>query len=165
MTTDKFKVAEAIGIASVVFSLLVVAYEIRQTNQIAIVTAEIELRNNYSALNELMAADTELTALLVRLADPEYQTTPAEDIRLRSFAFRFLNIWIASEIAFQNGMLPEPSFQIVLDDVVFGMKNFPSFHRYYQEILDNFTGWSGTEVVKTIEAYLVRSEATSDAVE
>lgn len=140
-----------IGLISVVASLLVVAYEIRQTNQIAIVTAEIELRNNYSDLNELMATDRDLIDLLVKVEDPKYEMSRSEFIRLRSFGFRFLNIWIASEIAYENDMLPESSFQVVLDDIDHTIRDASYMQPVFKEIVKNYPGWSKTRVVRTIE--------------
>ena len=156
LNVTKFQMIEAVGVVSVVISLLIVAYEIRQTNKIAIVNAEIELRNNYSELNEFAATD-HVAGLLSRIADPEYQTSAAEDIQLRSLCFRNLNIWIASEIAFENDMLPQSSFQIVLDDISF-TRTAPYLHRFYAEILDNYPGWSKTKVVKAIEEQLDREK-------
>ena len=161
MKNRSFQIVEIIGVVSVVISLLIVAYEIRQTNKIAIVNAEIELRNNYSALNELMVTHSELAVMLIRNEEEGGKLSAAEHIRMRSFMFRHLNIWIASEIAYENGMLPEPSFQIVLNDVAFGLRNFPGLHPHFREILDNFGGWSETRVVKLIESEL--EQASLDA--
>ena len=162
LNVTKFQMIEAVGVVSVVISLLIVAYEIRQTNKIAIVTAEIELRNNYSELNEFMATDHELAELLVRIADAEYQTSAAEHLRVRRFCFRNLNIWIASEIAFDNDMLPPSSFQIVLDDISHILRTAPYMHHYFMEILDNYPGWSKTKVVKAIDCLLYTSPSPRD---
>jgi len=161
MKMTKIQIAEIAGVISVVLSLLFVAFQIQQTNQIAIVTAEIETRNNYSSLNEAMFSNNELGSLIERASDPEFQPAIGEDTQLRSLAFRFMNIWLASEIAFRNGMLPQSSYQIVLDDIRYMLKTEPYMRRYFRLILDNYPGWANTEVAKTISEELAANETNT----
>ena len=161
MSLSKFQIVEIIGVVSVALSLLFVAYQIQQTNQIAIVSTEIEIRNNYSQLNEAMFSDSDLAKLMERATDPDYQPLVGERTQLRSLAFRFMNIWLASEIAYRNGMLPEPSFLIVLDDIGYLLDEEGGYMRIqFREILDNYPGWANTEVVKAIE---IRLRTADDA--
>ena len=160
MKVTKIQIVEIAGVISVVLSLLFVAFQIQQTNQIAIVTAEIETRNNYSDLNEAMFSDKELAALLERSSEPAFNPAVGEQTQLRSFAFRFMNIWLASEIAFMNGMLPESSYQIVIDDIKYLLERNPYQRRFFREILDNYPGWGDTEVAKTVEIELKKYEDT-----
>ena len=159
MKVTKIQVVEIAGVVSVVLSLLFVAFQIQQTNQIAIVTAEIETRNNYSDLNEAMFSDNELASLIERASDPGFQPAIGEDTQLRSLAFRFMNIWLASEIAYENGMLPLSSYQIVLDDIRYVLRTEPYMRRYFRLITDNYPGWDSTEVSRTISKELVLYEA------
>ena len=161
MKMTRIQIAEIAGVISVVLSLLFVAFQIQQTNQIAIVTAEIETRNNYSDLNEAMFSDNKLASLIERASDPEFQPAVGEDTQLRSLAFRFMNIWLVSEIAFRNGMLPQSSYQIVLDDIKYVLKTEPYMRRYFRLILENYPGWGGTEVVHTISKELAANETNT----
>ena len=145
---------QVIGIFAIILSLMFVAYQIQQTNQIAIVSTEIEIRNNYSELNETMYSDRELSVLIEKAADPNYQPLPGEYTQLRSLAFRFMNIWLASEIAYKNSMLPEASYHTVLDDIGYLLQAVPYLKQLFREILDNYPGWANTEVVETIEMHL-----------
>ena len=161
MKMTRIQIAEIAGVISVVLSLLFVAFQIQQTNQIAIVTAEIETRNNYSDLNEAMFSDNKLASLIERASDPEFQPAVGEDTQLRSLAFRFMNIWLVSEIAFRNGMLPQSSSQIVLDDIKYVLKTEPYMRRYFRLILENYPGWGNTEVVHTISKELAANETNT----
>jgi hypothetical protein len=154
LSVSKFQIVEIIGVVSVALSLLFVAYQIQQTNQIAIVSTEIEIRNNYSQLNEAMFSDSDLAKLIERAADPDYQPLVGERTQLRSLAFRFMNIWLASEIAYRNGMLPERGFLVVLDDIGYLLDGVAYMRIPFREILDNYPGWANTEVVKAIEMRL-----------
>lgn len=154
MRVSKFQIVEIIGVASVALSLFFVAFEIQQTNRIAIVSTEIEIRNNFSELNEAMFSDSDLAKLMEKASDPDYQPLAGERTQLRSLAFRFMNIWLASEIAYRNGMLPEASFLIVLDDIGYLLDEVAYIRIQFREILENYPGWANTEVAKAIEIRL-----------
>jgi hypothetical protein len=150
MEITGIQMLEIVGIISVVLSLLFVAYQIQRTNQIAIVTAEIETRNNYSSLNEAMYGNKDLAILIEKAQDPEFQPEHGELTQLRSLGFRFMNIWLASEVAFKNKMLPATSYSVVLNDIGYVIEEIPYMRHMFKLIIDNYPGWSETEVAQTI---------------
>ena len=52
-------ILEVLGMATVILSLLFVAYEINQANKIAMVDSEQAIWENFSAINELIMGNTE----------------------------------------------------------------------------------------------------------
>jgi hypothetical protein len=154
MGTTTFQVIEIAGVLSIVLTLLFVAYQIRRTNQIAVVTAEMETRNNYSGLNEAMAGNKDLAILVEKTLDSAFQPEQGEETQLRSLAFRFMNIWLASEVAFKHKMLPQASFSVVLDDIRYTV----AYSRYFRGILrlnlDNYPGWCDTAMGIALRAEL-----------
>ena len=67
MPRDKRKDAiEAAGIVAVIASLLFLAFEVRQTNRIAVASIEIGLRNGYSEINRGVYSDNGIAELLVK---------------------------------------------------------------------------------------------------
>ena len=75
MNLDRNGVIEIVGIMTVVLSLLFVAYEIRQSNAIAIGTTSYELSRNWMSSNELIITNPELRSLVVKLTDKDYVLT------------------------------------------------------------------------------------------
>ncbi|MGI9323868.1 MAG: hypothetical protein ACR2PZ_01520 [Pseudomonadales bacterium] len=150
--SNKIQVVETVGIVSVVLSLLFVAYQIQQTNQIAIVTTEVEIRNSYGELNESMYSAPQLARLIEKATEPSFTPQEGELTQLRSLAFRFLNVWMAAEIAYNNDMLPTESFEIVLNDIRYLVHEISYMRVMLKEILDNYPGWDGTQVATTIRS-------------
>ena len=62
----KAQILEILSVTAVVISLLFVAYEIRQSNQIALVAAVNEIYGSFTDINEAHMGDLELTELLSR---------------------------------------------------------------------------------------------------
>jgi hypothetical protein len=61
---------ELVGIVAMILSLLLVAYEVRQSNRIAEATTTYEIGRDVNQSNELGYSDPEFAALLVNLRIP-----------------------------------------------------------------------------------------------
>ena len=129
---------EIIGVIAVVASLLFLAYEIRQSNQIARSTITFELGNNVSELNEIVWTNPEVAALHVRASDPRYVPTQVESEMLRAEARRFMNVWGTVEIAYRNGHQTRAQFDILLDDVEDVLERLPAAHPIWKRELQKY---------------------------
>ena len=63
MVLNSRRIVEIAGFLAVITSLLFVAYEIRQSNRIALGTTAYEIQRNWISINDLVATDEELVAL------------------------------------------------------------------------------------------------------
>lgn len=149
---NKREVAEMIGIAAVVASLLFLAYEIRQSNRIARSTVTFELANNSSAIHEIVWAHPEIAALHVRVQDPAYTLTDAERETLRAQVRRYMNLWGAVEVAYRNGHQTREQLEIMLEDVEAVVRRFPAMHPLWRAELGDFEALSGFEFHARVQA-------------
>ena len=105
------KLLELAGAATLIISLIFIGYEIRLANRIALVETEWEMFNSYAAYNEMAIEQPELFA-----ERPISEYTETEIAGKRSQFFRTLNIWLAAETAYSNGMISEATYLITLAD-------------------------------------------------
>lgn len=145
MPLSKKEIAEIIGLVAVVASLLFLGYEIRQSNRIARSTITYELANNYSEINEIVWSSPQVAELHVKVRDPAYRPTAAEEVMLRAEARRFMNIWGAIEIAYRNGHQTREQLDIMLEDVEAVVSRFPAMHAVWWDELGNNPGLSAFE--------------------
>jgi hypothetical protein len=138
-------IAEVIGVVAVVASLLFLAYQIRQSNQIARSTITYELANNSSEIYEIIWSNPEVSALHVKITDPAYEPTGQEQEMLRAEARRFMNLWGAVEIAYRNGHQSREQFEILLDDVEATLRRSPAAHEVWARELNSFPGLASFE--------------------
>ena len=156
MTTTQL--IEVFGITSVVISLMFVAYQIQQTNQIAIVTTEIETRNNFSSLNEALFGDSEFSDLLTRSTKPDFTPTESEVTQLRGWVFRLHNIWLAAGTAYENDMLSESTYVSTIDDIAFNLAINPYLRSLHRELLANYQGLADTSIYRALREELAKYE-------
>ena len=154
MNISRLQWIEIVGVISVVLSLLFVAFQIQQANQIAIVSNELDIRENMASVNEIVMTDREFAALLNKTTDPDYVGTPEEDEQLRGLVLRMLNVWIPAETAYDSGMLPKDSYELVLNDIDAIFKRYPSLRQPFREALDNYPAWSAYGIYKYADKQL-----------
>lgn len=145
---------EMIGIVAVVLSLLLVAYEVRQSNRIAQATTTYEIGRDVNQFNELGYSDPEFSGLLVKLRNPDFQPSSVEGMQVRLLANRFVNLWAIQEKAHRNGLLSDAQFEMTQADVVTVMRAFPALLEPWSEVLEDQPRLSEYIVLEPIFAEL-----------
>ena len=79
---------ELVGIFAVVISLLIVAYEVRQSNRIAQATTTYEIGRDVNEFNIMGYTNPQFAELLLSLADENAERSPAENLQIRLLATR-----------------------------------------------------------------------------
>lgn len=118
-------IIELVGIAAVVLSLLLLAYEVRQSNRIAQATTTYEVNRDINQFNELGYSSPEAAALLIKFRDGS-QLTDVEAMQLQLMARRFLNLWGVQENAYENGLLTDEQIEMTKADVISVTTVFPA---------------------------------------
>lgn len=116
---------ELVGLVAVVLSLLLVAFEVRQSNRIAQATTTYEIGRDVNSFNELGYSSAEFAELLVGLTKPDFEPTEIQALQSRLLAHRFINIWTVQEKAYRNGLLTDEQFEATKNDVLTVMNAFP----------------------------------------
>lgn len=141
---------ELVGIVAVVLSLLLVAYEVRQSNRIAQATTTYEIGRDVNQFNELGYSNPEFAALLVKLRNADFEPSLVEAMQVRLLANRFLNLWTIQEKAHRNGLLSDGQFAMAQADVVTVMEAFPKLNEYWGYVLRDQPGLKNYVVLKPI---------------
>ena len=110
----------------VLIGIVFLVVEVRQSNRIAVATTEISVRDQYRSHNELVLANDAIAELLVKAADADAEFSEVETEKLYAFLYGYINTWKSIEIAYENGMLPRTTFEVVLDDVRLALNDYPA---------------------------------------
>jgi len=141
------KLLELAGAATLIISLIFIGYEIRLANRIALVETEWEMFNSYAAYNEMAIEQPELFA-----ERPISEYTETEIVGKRTQFFRTLNIWLAAETAYSNGMISEATYLITLADAqaLITTQKESGTVILWQSILDRYPFLGDKEIIKLI---------------
>ena len=170
MQIAKNQMFEVVGIVAVVFSLIFVAYELRQSNKIAIVSNVNEIYDRFTDLNEALMSDPELARLILKAnkAQKISDLTESEQLRLSSWHHFLLNIWTPANIAYDNGQLAESIYNVLFDDARSELQVAgPVGRRIWKKYVDTYPALSELTILKFIkselDSYEARGEIADDA--
>ena len=141
---------ELIGLAAVVLSLLLVAFEIRQANRIAQATATYEIVRDINQFNDMGITDPVFADLLVRLKDEDFIPSEIQKKQAQLLSYRFLNVWTTQEMAYRNGLFTEDQFSLTRSDVLTVMNDYPALLPYWTVALSGQPDFAAYEALQPI---------------
>lgn len=134
----------------VIAGIVFLALEIRQSNRIALVANETDIRKSYSELAKDVFANRDSAELLARATDPEAEFDEVELEMLSAHVLSLLNIWMAVEIAYDNGMLPLQTYNDAEDDIRAVAKHYPALHSTFRAAIDDYPSARNSLVYRVI---------------
>jgi hypothetical protein len=138
----------------VLIGIMFLAFEIRQSNRIAIASTEISIREQFKTTNELVLANDAVAVLLVKATDANAEFSDVEKEKLSSYLYAHINTWMGMEIAYANGMLTRATFETALDDVRGVLGVYPAMKPIAQEIMGLYTSFADSQVYDAIREVL-----------
>lgn len=106
-------IGEIIGALAVVVTLGYLAVQTRHNSKIAHSSIELELRRNFSSMNELLLSDPVVSELAGNLTDPNFKIDESNKVAIEAFAIRQFHNWGSANIAYKNGMLSKESWRLL----------------------------------------------------
>ena len=99
-------VAEIVGIVSVVAGLILVAWEIRQANNIAKAQMVMELAAQANEFNSSTYENPDVAELVAAISDPGHTDfTETQESMMTGVAWHFANVFWSAQRAHDNGLL------------------------------------------------------------
>ena len=119
----------------VLAGIVFVAYEIRQSNRIALGTTSYELNRNWMDLNEIYITNPDVIDLVIALSDENFAPKDARQReQAEAYARRLLNHWFAVEEARDNGIASDAFYQIGVEDVMAIIEKRPGMLTIFEKI-------------------------------
>lgn len=144
-----------VGVIAGIFFL---ALEIRQSNQIALVANETEIRKSYADHLQAVFTNKESASLLARATQRDADFDDAEIEMLGAYVFTYLNIWAAVEIGYDNGMLPRLTYDDVEDDIHSHINYYPAMHSIFLGAMDDYPSGKDSDVYRMISEALDKAD-------
>lgn len=153
-------IAEAAGMLALIFSLLLVAFEIRQANRIAVVNTEFALREAYRETNLALLNNPDMVEFVVRLTTIGEPLEGPDEVRAMAWTYLHLNTWLATALAHENGVSTEETYGNILDNIenVIGRAS-PEMRRIFRRSIDSFPSLQDQPVFQHADAVLSRYES------
>ena len=161
MKIESKQVIEISGFLAIVLSVLFLAYELRQSNQIARTNTRIEIANQYGSLNESIYTNPEVNALTEKLGDPNFQPTAIEFEQSRAISNRIMSILVSVEIAYINGQYSERDFQFSLEDTRAAVRYLPGLHTHFLTYIESHPTHSSVQIFAAIKDEIEKTKSAN----
>ena len=135
-------IGEILGAATVLVTLLYLAIQIRQTNDISRFSTLKDLMNSFDNLNKMVTSDPSLREVLHKTTD----LSPDEHEQLYTFTNMFCNTWAMCQTAYNNGLVDEGTFNTAKKDVLFELERWPNFKSCAVLWLGRYPEWAEFEI-------------------
>ena len=128
------------------------------------VNTEFDLRNNYHATNIALLNNPDMVDFIVRMNTSGVPLEGPDEIHSMAWTFIHLNTWVATALAFENGVTTKETHQNILDNIESGMaRSSPEMLEIWRKSLDSFPSLAETQIFDYANDVLTRYEtATSE---
>ena len=125
---------EILGAIAVLVTLVYLAAQIRQSNELSRFNAAKELVNQFNDLNRLIATDTSLRQVLMKTGE----LSGEELEQVYAYAMMYCNVWISAQFAYDNGQIDESIYAGAAKDVRVEINRWPHFRAGVDQWLSNY---------------------------
>ena len=137
-------VGEIVGAVAVLITLVYLAAQIKQSNDLARFSASKELMNQFNGLNRLVTTDATLRQTLMKTAD----LSDEEREQVYNFAMMYCNVWYSMQAAYDNGQIDRELYAAGCKDVQVELDRWPAFRAAVAQWLKNYPEVASHEIFK-----------------
>jgi hypothetical protein len=130
-------VAEIVGIVSIVAGLILVAWEVRQANNIAKSQMVMDLAAQANEFNSATFENAEVAKLVAAVSDPNHSDySDAQESMMSAAAWHFANIFWSAQRAHDNGLLGDDDILMYQSSLAWHIENMPGLRPSYKVVYD-----------------------------
>ena len=155
--------AEIIGVVSIVVGLILVALEIRQSNNIAKAEIVFNLAEQYNQFNTARFENSEVAQLSLMMQNPDdFEIAEIDASRIAGAAWHFANILWSSQIAYDNGLLGLDELTNYQSQMAWLLEYMPAMANEFVLMWNSSTAMHNTIVFRPLEYYVENLTEYSD---
>ena len=132
------EIVEIVGVVSIVTSLLLVAWEIRQTNRITSAGTALELSAQLNAIDRDRVSSVNVAKLYPKLRSPEsHLVTATESSQMEGLAGRYISVLAAAQEAYDERLLDRGQFERYVRVAQSVVEEYPGLHPYLLSVSES----------------------------
>ena len=156
------ELVEIVGVIGIVASMILVASELRQSNDIAAAQTQQQISEVFNVLNSARATDPDFAKLFPKLESPEsHLITATEASQIRGIAWHFINIIGSVQSAYESGLISREVRDGYIVDFAYTMEQWPGIRSHYVDIYQNLELIQGVAEYKPIADYIAAQAAAA----
>jgi len=127
--------AEIVGIISIVVGLILVAWEVRQANNIAKAQMVLDIATQANEFNSATYGNLDVANLVTAISDPNHTDySETQKSMINGTAWHFTNIFWSAQKAYDSGLLGDDDIFMYQSSLAWHLENLPGLRPAYQTI-------------------------------
>jgi hypothetical protein len=132
---DWRNLAEIIGVVSIVAGLILVAWEVRQANNIAKAQIVLDIAAQANQFNSATYGSSEVAELVAAISDSSHtEFSKAEESKLIAVAWHFGNIFWSAQRAYDSGLLSKEDIVMYRSSLAWHIENHPGLRPTFRKM-------------------------------
>ena len=154
------EMVEIVGVLSIVASVLLLAWEVKQSNYIAKAEIEMQLAEMANQIHQARATDTDFAKLFAKIDNPENQLFTATDqSQIRGLTLHYINLYSAIQSAFDKGFIDQLGLDSYKADINHLLETHPALTKYFIEIYVDYGPIRDQEIFEPIARLIAAQQA------
>lgn len=146
---------EIVGVVSIVASLLLVAAEMRQSNQIAAAQTAMQIATAYNEMHLQRATNSEFAKIFPKLEAPSAHLITATDAsQIRGIAMHYVSILWAVQGAYDNGLISRKTRNEYVKGLAYTIEKWPAIRPHYVAIYKDLDSSLYADIYAPIADYI-----------
>jgi hypothetical protein len=138
---------EVVGATAVLITLIYVAFQLKQTNDISRFDATKDIVNSFDSLNRIIVTDSSLRQVLQK----NTELSQEENEQMYAFVNLFCNTWLMCQSAYDSRLIKRDFFLAATGDVPLALERWPSFRPFVVLWLDRFPHFKEYEIFSLLK--------------
>lgn len=145
------EMVEIIGVLSIVASVLLLAWEVKQSNHILKAELELQLSEMHNQIQHSRATNTDVAKLFAKIDKPENQLFTATDLsQIDGLARHNMNVYWAIQSTFEKGFLDQAGLDDYKSDLANVLEKHPALANQFIEIFEEYGPVQNKEIFEPI---------------
>jgi len=145
------EMVEIIGVLSIVASVLLLAWEVKQSNHIAKAELELQLSDMYNQIHHSRATNTDVAKLFAKIDNPVNQLFTATDLsQMDGLTWHYVNLYWIIQSSFENGMLDQAGLDDYKSDLANLLETYPALANQFIETFEEYAPIHNKEIFEPI---------------
>ena len=158
------EIVEIVGVVSIVASVLLVAWELRQANRVEKAAVLLQLQQSSNEMNSQRAISPEFAKLFPKLAAPESHLITATEIsQIDGLARHFVNTCWAAQLAYDNGILGIDQLAGFRDELAGLINAYPGLRQPILDVYDALPAIREMPVFQPVAELALARDAESES--
>lgn len=154
------ELVEIIGVIGIVASVLLLAWEVKQSNHIAKAEAEIRITEMYNQVHLARATDVEFAKLVAKIQDPDsHLMTATDQSQIGGLGWHYINIYWVIQTAFDNGLLDQTGLDNYKADLAWAIEHYPALAEQWVVIVEEFEPIRNLEIFEPVVDLIAARQA------